>query len=182
MNLESFDRQAKTVLERFEKELSELRIGTASPALVEHVLVDAYGAKTPLVQLANIQIPEPRTIVIQPWDKNILKDIERALQTANIGASPVAEGGAVRISIPPLTEERRKEVVKEISVKKEDARVHLRRARDVARDEITKQEHDKKISEDEKFRLFKEIDKKTQEYHDAIEAKAKEKEAKVMKV
>src|SRR3989338_8946546 len=111
MSIDSFEQAAKQSVDWFSKTLSEIRIGVASPALVENVMVECYGAKTPLIQLASIQVPEPRTLVIQPWDKSVLKDIERALQTTNIGAAPVVEGTIVRISIPSLTEDRRREVV-----------------------------------------------------------------------
>ncbi len=182
MDISSFEKSAGLAVEHFKKVLSEIRIGAASPALVENIMVECYGAQTPLLQLASIQVPEARTLVIQPWDKSVLKDIERALQTANIGASPVVEGTLVRISIPPLNEERRREVVKEISQKREEARVQLRQARDEIRAEIEAGKVAGTVTEDDKFRLFKDIDKKMQEFSEQIERLAKEKEEKVLKI
>ena len=141
--------------ENFEKnirdlkdDLATLRVGRANPLMVENILVLAYGVKTPIKQLASITIPEARTILVQPWDKTIIKDIEKSLAEANLGISPVNEGQQIRLSIPPLTEESRKELTKSVGEKTERARVAIRQLRDKVRDEIVKKEKNKEITED----------------------------------
>ncbi len=114
----------------FKKDISSLRTGRANPAMLDGVVVDAYGAKTALVGLASISVPEARSIVISPWDKNIAKDIEKAIVAADLGINPVNEGDKIRLVVPQLTEENRKELVKKLSEKMETARIALRQIRD----------------------------------------------------
>ena len=159
-------------------ELATLRTGRASAALVEHLEVEYYGAKTPLIQIAQITVPEPRMIAIQPYDKNALKDIEKAVQTSNLGINPVNDGNYIRLTIPQMTQDRRKELVKIVSQMAEKARVSIRNIREEIWREIQKLEKDSKISEDEKISGREELQKVVDKFNDEIKtiAEAKEKE------
>jgi ribosome recycling factor len=159
-------------------ELSTLRTGRASSSLVEHLNVDYYGVSTPLIQIAQITVPEARSIAIQPYDKNALKDIEKAVAASNLGINPINDGIYIRLNIPQMTEERRKELVKVVSQMTEKARVAVRNVREEIWKEIQKQEKDGKISEDDKIagkdELQKVIDKFNEEIKKLSEAKEKE--------
>lgn len=120
--------QMNKAIEHFEYELSKIRAGKASPGIVNDLLADAYGAMTPISQLANITTPDVRTILIQPWDGSLMQPIERAIMMANIGLTPQSDGKIIRLNIPPMTEERRKELVKQTKVEAEHCRVSLRTA------------------------------------------------------
>ncbi len=134
------------------EEYSALRAGRATPALVENVFVDYYGTKVPLKQIASISAPESRLLIIEPWDKGALGAIEKSLLASNLGLSPIVDKNLIRISIPPLTEERRSALVKIIGVKLEEAKIKCRAARDEAMKEISDSFENKKITEDEKFK------------------------------
>jgi len=136
-------------VQSFQKELNRLRTGRASPALLDGIRAEYYGTPTPLQQIASITIPESRLIVIQPWDKTMLEPIEKAIQKANLGISPANDGNVIRISIPPLTEERRKEMVKVVKKMGEECKIALRNIRREANEALKKQEKDKAISEDD---------------------------------
>ncbi|PJA87223.1 MAG: ribosome recycling factor [Candidatus Moranbacteria bacterium CG_4_9_14_3_um_filter_42_9] len=138
-------------LEHFKEDLNQLRTGRASAALVENLSVDYYGAKSPLKQVASISIPEPRTIVISPWDKGSLVNIEAAIRESQLNLNPMNDGQVVRINIPALDEERRKELVKILNQKTEDAKINIRRIREEIWNEIQQLEKEGKIGEDEKF-------------------------------
>lgn len=158
------------------KDLSSLRVGRANAGMVENIMVDAYGIKTPLHHLGTIAAPDPRTLVIQPWDKNITKDIEKAILAAHIGLAPVNEGGIVRLSLPQLTEEDRKNLVKLLNQKIEQAKIKLRLIRDRVREEILNAEKRKEITEDDKYDFLRELDeynKKNNEKYDDIGEKKK---------
>lgn len=179
-NLNDYKEEFEKSLEYLKKELSSIRTGRANPALVENILVQSYGTKSPLNQLASITIPEARTILIQPWDKNITKDIEKAIAESEIGISPVVEGDHIRLTIPPLTEESRQSFVKLINEKSEKARVAIRQVRDKIKEEILKKEKNKEITEDDKYDLIKDLDEMTREYNDKIKELAQGKEEEVM--
>ena len=168
---------AKTV-EHLKSELATLRTGRASAGLVENIVVDFYGTPTPLMHMAQITIPEPRMIAIQPYDKNSLKDIEKALQSSNLGINPVNDGVYIRLTIPQMTEERRKDLVKVVSQMSEKTRVSIRNIREEIWKEIQKMEQDGKMSEDDKIsgkeELQKVIDKFNEEIKKVSEAKEKE--------
>lgn len=132
-----------------EKEFGKLRTGRASASLVEGLVVDYYGTPTPLNQLASVSIPDSRTITIQPWDKGAFGDVEKAIQKSDLGLNPINDGKIIRISIPPLTEERRKELVKVAKKYSEDAKVSIRNVRRDLNDTLKKMEKDKDITEDE---------------------------------
>ncbi|ALC16112.1 ribosome recycling factor [Desulfuromonas soudanensis] len=144
-------------IEALRKEFSRVRTGRASINLLDDVRVDYYGTPTPLSQIATLIVPEPRLITIQPWEKKLIPDIERAILKADLGLNPASDGVLVRIAIPPLTEDRRKEMVKLIKRMTEDAKVAIRNVRREANDSLKKLEKDKEISEDELKRGEKEI-------------------------
>jgi ribosome recycling factor len=144
-------------IEALKKEFSRVRTGRASISLLDDVRVDYYGTPTPLSQIATLIVPEPRLITIQPWEKKLISDIERAILKADLGLNPASDGVLIRIAIPPLTEDRRKEMVKLIKRMTEDAKVAIRNVRRDANDSLKKLEKDKEISEDELKRGEKEI-------------------------
>jgi len=134
---ETKDRMQKA-LDHLEHELARLRAGRATPALLEGITVDYYGVNSPLAQVSNINTPDPKTILIQPWEKNMLGIIEKAIMAANIGLTPINNGDIIRINIPPLTEERRHQLVKQVRNEGETAKISLRNARKWANDELKK--------------------------------------------
>ena len=162
----------------YQKELSRLRTGRASPALLEGIRVDYYGTPTPINQTAAVNIPESRLIVIQPWDKGTIEAIGKAIQKANLGLSPTNDGTVIRISIPPLTEDRRKELGKLAKKMAEECKIAVRNIRREANDSLKKLEKDKKISEDDHHRAIDEVQKSTNEKVEQVdkimEAKQKE--------
>src|SRR5690348_8341775 len=127
-------------IDHLKSELATLRTGRANTSLVEHIEVECYGAKTPLIQMAQITVPEPRMIAIQPYDKTLLKDVEKAIQASNLGINPVNDGNFVRLTIPAMTEERRKEIVKLVSQTAERTRVSVRNIREEIWKEIRSEE------------------------------------------
>ncbi len=141
---ESFEK----ALAHLQQELQAIRTGRASPASVEHLTVDAYGTPTPLLNLANISVPEPTQLFIQPWDPNLVKSIEKSLQASALGIMPTVEGTGIRLNFPPLTEERRKEMVKNVNEMLEKARVAIRGVREGVHKEIKNGEKDGTLSED----------------------------------
>ena len=160
------------------REFSELRGGRASPALVEHLTVDYYGAATPLKQLATITAPEPHLLVIQPWDAKATQDIEKAIQKASLGITPVVDGKLLRLPIPPLTGERRDELTKVAHRMTEEGRVSIRTVRRDANETVKKLKNDKQLSEDEAFKAQDHIQQLTDKHIGEINAllKAKEQE------
>lgn len=170
------------IVDHCKKEVATLRTGRATPALVEHVMVEAYGVKTPLAQLASLSVPDPKTLIIQPWDKNILKDIERGIGASNLGLSPVVDGDRIRLSLPPMTEETRKQLVKVLKEKLEASRTSLRRLRDHVRDTIIAKEKEKALSEDDRYRAQRELDEYTHEIQREIEQLVAQKEKEIMTV
>ncbi|OGZ32993.1 MAG: ribosome recycling factor [Candidatus Portnoybacteria bacterium RIFCSPLOWO2_12_FULL_39_9] len=169
-------------LEYLKSELNGLQVGRASPSLVEDLEVDCYGGKMPLKQLAAIHAPEPRQIIIQPWDKNILKEIETAVSHSKLGLTPTIDGEAIRLNIPPLNEERRKELAKIIREKIEECRIAIRRKREEVWKEIQILEQGGKIREDDKFRAKDELQEMVDEYNEKIEEISKRKEEEIMRV
>lgn len=171
------------IIVHLEQELKGLRTGRAHPAMLDNIMVEAYaGAKSLLTQLAAVNVSDARSLLVEPWDKNIVKDIEKGIIESGLGFNPVNEGDKLRIVLPELTQERRQELVKILNKITEEARVKLRQLRDKARANIQKQEQAKEISEDKKFRLQKELEDKVKEYGDKIEGMRKKKQAEIMKV
>lgn len=147
----------------FEKELSKVRTGRASQSMLDSVKVDYYGTQTPLPQMATVSIPESRMITVKPWDVSVINEVEKAIFKANLGLTPSNDGKLIRISIPPLTEERRKEIVKTVARTCEDYKVAVRNIRRDANDMLKEMQKDGDISEDECFNAQKQV----QEYTDA---------------
>ena len=151
-------------IESYEKELGKVRTGRASLSLFDSVRVDYYGTPTALNQLANVSIPEARLITIQPWDNQVIKEIEKAILKADLGLTPNSDGKIIRVSIPPLTEDRRKELVKMVKKISEAAKVSVRNHRRKINDDLKAAKNDKLISEDDMFKSQEEVQKITDEY------------------
>ncbi len=166
----------------FARDLTGVRTGRASTALVEHIMVDVYGSKMTLIQLANLATPEAQLISITPFDRTTVDPIIRALQQSDIGITPNSDGRIIRLPIPPLTEQRRKEMTKQVHTKTEEARVSVRNIRRHAHDEVKKSLKDGGISENESTNASQEIDRLTQQYVEKIEVMAKEKERELLSV
>ena len=160
-------------------ELSSVRTGLATPALLDGVSVEAYGSRTPLSQVASINLEDPRTIRIAPWDATLIKDIEKAISVADLGVSTSADEKGVRVIFPELTGERRLEMGKKVKTKLEEGRVKLRSARERVWNDIQKKEKEGGMSEDEKFRAKEEMEKMVQEGNKLMEALAVRKEKEI---
>ncbi len=170
------------VIEHLKEELLSLRTGRANSALVENVSVLAYGTTTKLKQLANISVPDARTIVIEPWDKSIIKDVEKSLVASDLGFNPSNEGNFLRIHVPQMTEEDRREYVKIVGQKAEHAKIAVRQVRDDMKDMVGKLEEDGGVSEDDTFRMLKNLDEVVNSYNEKIKSIAKEKEDDLSKI
>ena len=175
------DKMKKTVA-TVSRELSEIRGGRATPAFVEHVTVEYYGAATPLKQLAAITAPEPHLLVIQPWDAKVAPDIEKAIQKAGLGITPIVDGKLVRLPIPPLSGDRRAELVKLIHKIAEEGRVSIRTTRRDANEAVKKLKVDKQVSEDDAFKGQDHVQKLTDGYIHQIDALVKTKEQELQSV
>jgi ribosome recycling factor len=175
------NRMGKAV-EALSKELATIRTGRAHPGLIEHVRVDYYGAPTPLNQLATISVPEPRLLTIQPWDRQSLGAIEKAIYKADLGLNPINDGNIIRLAIPQLTEDRRKELVKVVHKKVEEGRVAVRNVRRDCHEELRRLQRDKEISEDAQYRGQDELQKLTDGFIQDIERVGEEKEAELLAV
>ncbi|MDD4013710.1 MAG: ribosome recycling factor [Candidatus Omnitrophica bacterium] len=169
----------KSALEALQKQFSTIRTGRAHPSLVDSIRVDYYGTKMPVKQLANITAPEPRLIVVQPWDKAAMEAIEKAIMTSDLGIAPQNDGKVLRLSMPQLTQERRDELTKVLHRIAEEGRVSIRNARHHANEEAAKLEKDKKITEDEKFAAKDKVQKMTDDYIEKISKALEEKEKEI---
>ncbi|MEK6776230.1 MAG: ribosome recycling factor [bacterium] len=163
-------------------DFARVRTGRASTALLDHIMVDYYGTPTRLNQMATLSVPESRMITIQPWDATALKSIEKAVLKSDLGLTPSNDGKIIRITIPELTEERRREIVKVIKHITEECRISVRQVRKEANDQLKKMEKDKQITEDEHHRVHDEIQKMTDKYIDQADQILQKKEAEVMQV
>lgn len=170
------------VVEQLRGELAGLRTGRASVALIENLEVDSYGTKVPLKALGSISSPEPRTLIIQPWDKNSIQPIEKAIRNSSLGLAPAVDKDVIRITIPALTEERRKEMLKLLGRHAEDMRIQVRQIREEALKEVDRREKAGEISEDEKFRQKGEAQKVIDEANKRIEEIAAAKEKEIMTI
>jgi ribosome recycling factor len=169
-------------IEALQHELQTVRTGRASTGLVEHIKVEYYGTPTPLQQLATISTPDPKLIVITPYDKTALGSIEKAIQKSDLGLTPSTDGSVVRLSIPPLTEERRKELAKHIRKRVEEARVAVRNVRRDVHDHLRKLEHDHSISQDDLKRSEAELQKLTDDQVSQVDDIGNEKEQEVLTI
>ncbi len=175
---QNMDKRVKT----FEGDLLKVRTGRASIALLDNVKVDYYGTPTPLNQVATLTTPDARTITVAPYEKKLIQDIEKAIQRADLGIQPTNDGNVVRIPIPALTEERRKDIVKNLKKLSEDAKVAIRNVRRDANEALKKQLKDKAITEDDFKRLELDVQKQTDGFIKAIDERLTKKEAEVMKI
>ena len=176
------EQKMKKSLEALRNDLAKVRTGRAHTGLLDHVMVDYYGTPTPVSQMAQVSTPEAQLILIQPWDPSVIKEIEKALQTSDLGLNPQSDGKIIRVPIPPMTEERRRDVVKHVNKVLEEQRTAVRNVRRDGNDTLKKLAKDKKISEDEEKRALEEIQKLTDEEIKRMEEMAKRKEAEVMQV
>lgn len=178
---EAEDRMSKSI-DALRKELSSLRAGRATPSLLDKVSVDYYGVPTPVNQMANISAPEPRMLLIQPWDKSVLPDIEKAILKSDLGLTPNSDGTLIRIVIPQLTQERRNELVKVIKKKGEETKVAVRNVRRDANDQLKDLLKDGEISEDDNRKGQEDVQKTTDKYIKEIDKVVDTKEKEIMEV
>ena len=179
--MDSEERMQKTI-EVLRKDFASLRAGKANPAILEKVQVDYYGVPTPINQMANVNAPEARLLVIQPWDKSIIPNIERGILKSDLGLNPSSDGTVIRIIIPQLTQERRKELVKVIKKKAEDARVGIRNIRRDANDHFKSLEKSKDITEDEGKKAQEDVQKVTDKYIAEADKVLSNKEQEIMEI
>jgi ribosome recycling factor len=168
------------VVNFFKKEVGNLRAGRASLSLLEGITVEYYGSKMPVNQIATITIPQPQLIVIQPWDKNFIGEITKTIQSSNLGLNPISDANTIKISIPPISEERRKELVKILNKMGEEAKVEIREIRRKANEELKKGEKEKTVSEDDMYKGIDEIQKITDKAIKEIDDKTEEKSREIM--
>ncbi len=177
------DDAAKTMakaVEHVQQQLAKVRTGRASAALLDPIKVEYYGEATPLAQVGSVSVPDARSIVIQPWDRTVLNAIEKAILAANLGITPQSDGQVIRISVPPLTEERRKDIVKQCKKMAEDGKLAVRNVRRDANEELKKAEKTEHFSEDDRKRGEEEIQKHTDRYIKDIDTVLAAKEKEVM--
>ncbi len=170
----------KKSVQKCESELKGIRTGRASTVLLEEIKVEYYGVPTPIKQLATLSVPEPRMVLIQPWDKSVINEIEKAIRNSNLGLSPSNDGNVVRVSFPPLTEERRRELVRVVRKIGEEFKIAIRNIRRDGNEEVKEMEKEKMISEDEAKKALKEIQKITDEFIKAIDELVEKKEKEIM--
>ena len=175
---EEFDR----VVDFFKKDIATVKIGRANPAMLDGVLVEAYGVKNPINAVANVSVSDARSMVLAPWDKGVSKSIEKAIIEANLGVGVVNEGDKIRINIPQMTQENRLESVKKVNEKQEKAKISARQLRDEIKTAIEEAFASKEIGEDDKFRFVKELDEEIGKLNDAIKELRDKKEKEVMEI
>jgi ribosome recycling factor len=173
-----FNQEVEKILHFLHGEYSKLQTGRANASLIEHIEVDAYGQKQPLKTVAGITVQDARTIVVQPWDKSVIGDVERALQIADLGTSPVNDGSVVRLNLPPMTEERREQLKKIVHQLSEEARISVRQQRQQINDKIKDEEKD----EDVRYTLIEELEKAVKSANEQIDETRKKKEEEVMTI
>jgi ribosome recycling factor len=176
------DQRMARAVEAMERDFQGLRTGRASTSLVERIVVDYYGTQTPLNQLAGISVPEAHQIVIQPWDRGVLGAIEKAITRSDIGLTPNVDGAVVRLNIPPLTEERRKDLVKVVHKRMEEARVEIRNIRRDVADQLKKEERDGTVGSDESHRQLDVLQKTTDRHIGEVDRRGETKEQEVLEV
>ena len=176
------EHRMKSAVEALQRELNTIRTGRATPALLERLMVDYYGTPTPIQQMATIHAPDARTLTIQPWDKNVLGDIEKAIQKSDLGLNPTNDGQMVRLALPPLTEDRRKELVKVSHKKVDEAKIAVRNCRRDGHDTLREQEKNKEISADDLKRSVERLQKITDRYIAELEKAGQAKEQEIISV
>jgi len=180
--LSTIEPKMQRAIEAMEREFAGIRTGRASTGLVERITVDYYGTQTPLNQVAGISTPDAHLIVIQPWDRSVLSAIEKAITKSDIGLTPNVDGTVVRLNVPPLTEERRRDMVKQVRRRTEQARVEVRNHRREAAEALKKGLRDGDLSEDEEHRELENLQRLTDRHIEAIDARADRKEAEILEV
>ena len=181
-DLKLYEEKMKKSISVLEADLATLRAGRANPAVLNKISVEYYGAVTPLPQIGNISVPDPRTILIQPWDGSILGDVEKAILKSDLGITPTNDGKAIRLSFPPLTEERRKEIAKVIRTKCEDSKVAIRSIRRDAMENFKKAQKNSEITEDDLKGIEKDIQKLTDNFTKDIDTIMSNKEKEIMEL
>ncbi len=178
-DFKKLEERLSNLAKHFESEIASLRTGRASSALLENVRIEAYGVSNPLKNVASIIVQDPKTLLVEPWDKSLLEVIGKALEASNLGAKPIAVKDSIRIALPSLTEERRGALLKLLKEKLEEARISLRKARDEVWKEIQEKERKKEISEDDKFRLKEQMEEKVKKGGEKLEELSKKKEREI---
>ena len=181
-SLKDADHKMEQALAHLREDLSSVRTGRATGAVLSRIMVEYYGTPVALNQLAAVNVPEPRLLVVQPFDKNSITQIEKAIQQSDLGITPSNDGQVIRLAFPPLTEERRKELVKQVHHRAEEGRVAIRNVRRHAKDDIEKLEREHSISEDELLRGEKELQKLTDRHVASIDEAQRHKESELMEV
>lgn len=181
-NLAQTEQRLKKVVLKFEEDLQSIRTGKAHVSMIENILVESYGIKTPISHVASISTPDAKSIIVKPWDKNLMPTIEVAIQKANLGVQPISDKDQIRLSLPPLTEERRKELTKVVGKKMEEARISARQIRDEFRKEIQHGEQEGKISENQKFSENKKMEAIVEEVNRKIAEIADKKEKEILTI
>ncbi|PZW36180.1 ribosome recycling factor [Thermosporothrix hazakensis] len=179
---EDAERRMKKAIEALKHDLGSIRTGRASSALVERITVDYYGTPTPVNQVATITVPEARLLVIQPWDKKMIPDIEKAIQKSDLGINPTNDGQVIRLNIPPMSEERRKEMVKTLHKKLDEHKVAIRNVRRDVQEKLRDREKKKEVSEDELKRSTDKLQKLTDRYIAEMDKVGKTKEQEILEV
>jgi ribosome recycling factor len=181
-SLKDADHKMEQALAHLREDLSSVRTGRATGAVLNRITVEYYGTQVPLIQLASVNVPEPRLLVVQPFDKTVIAQIEKSIQLSDLGITPSNDGQVIRLVFPPLTEERRKELVKQVHHRAEEGRVAVRNVRRHAKDDMEKLEREHSISEDELTRGEKELQKLTDRYVASIDEVQRHKESELMEV
>ena len=181
-NINDFEAKMKKSISVLNSDLASIRAGRANPSILDKVTVEYYGVATPLTQIGNVSVPDPRSILIQPWDASILKDVEKAILASDIGITPNNDGKSVRLNFPPLTEERRKELVKGIHKKGEDSKVAIRSIRRDAMDAFKNDKKNGEITEDDLKGIETDVQKVTDKYIKNIDEVIAKKEKEIMEV
>jgi ribosome recycling factor len=180
--LTEIDAKMKKGVDALTRDLASIRTGRASPALVEHIKADYHGVLTPINQIASISIPEAKMIVIQPWDRSSIRSIEKAILTSDLNLNPSSDSNAIRIPIPPLTEERRRELIRLVHKRVEEARIALRNLRREAIEKLRQTEKNKEISQDQYTRASEQLQKLTDKFIDQVNDIGRAKETEIMEV
>ncbi len=180
--LEDVEARMEKSIEALRNDLMTVRTGRASPALVERLMVDYYGTPTPLIQIAGITAPDPRLLVIQPWDAGALKEIERAILTSDLGLTPASDGRVIRLAIPFLTEERRRDLVKRVRQRVEECKIALRNIRRDGIGDLEEMKEEKLLGEDDFYRAKDDLQELTEKYYQIAEEVGEAKEKEIMEV
>jgi len=180
--LQAKEEDLSKAIDFFKQDIASLRAGRVNPAILDKVQVNAYDAKSPLNGMASITVIDGRSLMVSPWDKNIIKEVEKGITEANLGVSVANEGDKLRLTVPMMTEEDRFKIVKQLSEKAEKARITVRQIRDDIKEQVATAEKDKEISEDEKFRFLKELEEEISKTNNTIKEIRDKKEEEIMKV